>query len=170
MREAARKPVGEATCLPGWISSASDSVDIDVDELVSERWSRHFERKPTPTERKAEEEAEAAIAALRERGAFERLDLWERFQFEWHVKERIRSKHAPQIAREAEGVREPSPLPKSNPSLVTEKDTLNFALDVLHRRGVLDAIDFADYARGPLEEEDARLLASKARKNARICG
>jgi len=166
LRTAAREAVGEGTYLPGWISSASDSVDFDVDQLSMERISW----KPTPAEEKVEEEVDATIDALRDRGAFEGLSSWERFEFEWHVRKRIRSKHEPQIAREVEEARKKNPRPKSNPSLITEKDILNFALDELHRRGVLDEIMVTHFVHAPVEEEHAWLLALKARETASICG
>src|SRR5829696_2508777 len=46
LREAARKAVGEATYLPGWISDATDSVEWDLEQLSDKR----LEWKPTPAE------------------------------------------------------------------------------------------------------------------------
>jgi hypothetical protein len=167
LREAARKAVGEATYLPGWISDATDSVEGDLCQLSDKR----LERKPTPTEQKMEEEADATIDALEDRGAFEGLGLWERLEFELYVRERIRSKHDSQIAREAEEARKKKkPIPKSNPTLITEKDILNSTLDELHRYGVLDEIMVSDFLRAPIEEDDARELACEARKTAEWCG
>jgi len=166
LREAARKAVGEETYLPGWIASASDSIDCDVDELSMERISW----KPTPTEQKMEEEVDATIDELEDRGDFEGLSWWERSEFEWNVRERIRSKYEAQIDCEVEQARKKNPRPKSNPSLVTEKDILNFALDELHRRGVLAQIMHTRFMRAPLEEDNAWLLALKARKTAGVCG
>jgi hypothetical protein len=81
----------------------------------------------------------AAIDELRAQGAFEGLDSRERLDPDDAVEERIRSERGAQIAREIEEARNKK-LPKSNPTLITEKDMLNSTLDVLHRRGVLDAI------------------------------
>lgn len=47
---------------------------------------------------------------------------------------------------------------------------LNSTLDVLHRRGVLDEIDDADFLRAPMEEYDAQDLAREARTTAAVCG
>ena len=115
MRAAAREAVGEETYLPGWIANASDSIDCDIDELSSKRltWV------PTPTEQKMEEEVDATIDALQERGGFEGLKPWELFEFMVHVRERIRSKYEAQIDCEVEEARKKNPQPKSNPSLVT---------------------------------------------------
>jgi hypothetical protein len=158
--------VGEATYLPGWISDATESVEWDLIELSSER----LEWKPTPTEQKMEEEVVATIDALEDRGAFEGLKFLECFEFKWHVRERIRSKYKSQITREVQEARKKNPRPKSNPTLITEKDILNSTLDVLHRRGVLDLITKSDFLRGPMEEWDAGELAREARATARCCG
>jgi hypothetical protein len=166
LREAARNAVGEATHLPNWISDASNSVEWDLEELSSKR----LEWKPTPAEQEMEEEVAATIDALEDRGAFERLGTFERFEFEWHVKKRIRSKYESQIAREVEEARRKNPRPKSNPTLITKKDSLNAALDELHRRGVLDEITVSDFLHAPVEEEDAQDLAREARKTAEWCG
>ncbi len=166
LRAAARLAVGEETYLPGWIASASDSVDWDVDELSMER----IRWKPTLTEQKMEEEVDATVDALEDRGAFEGLSFSERFEFEWHVRERIRSKYESQIAHEVEEARKRNPRPKSNPSLVTEMDILNFALDVLHRHGVLNQIMHTHFMQAPLEEDDAESLAREARRTAGLCG
>ena len=73
LREAARKALGEATHLPGWISDATDSVEWDLYQLSDKR----LEWKPTPTELKMEDEVDATIDALEERGAFEGLDVFD---------------------------------------------------------------------------------------------
>lgn len=91
MREAARKAVGEATYLPGWISDATDSVEWDLEELSRER----LEWKPTPAEEEMKEEVYATIDRLEDRGAFEGLSLLERMDFQFHVEHRIRSKYEP---------------------------------------------------------------------------
>jgi predicted nucleic acid-binding Zn ribbon protein len=166
LREAARKAVGEATYLPGWISDATDSVEWDLTDLSRER----LEWKPTPAEEEMEEEVYATIDALEDRGAFEGLGFLERMDFEFHVEHRIRSKYESRISKEAEEARKKRRWPKSNPTLITEKDTLNSVLDVLHRRGVLDEIDAADFLRAPMEEDDAQDLARKARTTAAVCG
>ena len=73
LREAARKALGEATYLPGWISDATDSVEWDLYQLSDER----LEWKPAPTELKMEDEVDATIDALEERGAFEGLGVFD---------------------------------------------------------------------------------------------
>jgi hypothetical protein len=166
LRKAARKAAGEATYLPGWISDATDSVEWDLTDLSEER----LEWKPTPAEEEMKEEVYATIDALEDRGAFEGLGFLERVDFEFHVKDRIRSKYESRISHEAEEARKKRRLPKSNPTLITEKDTLNSVLDVLHRRGVLDEIAAADFLRAPMEEDDAQDLAREARKTAAVCG
>jgi hypothetical protein len=165
LRKAARKAVGEDTYLPGWISDKVESAEMDLELLSSERLSwRH-----ASTERKLDEEVWAAIDELRTQGAFEGLDSGERLDLEDAVEERIRSEREPQIAREIEEARNKK-LPKSNPTLITEKDMLSSTLDVLHRRGVLDEIDSAVFTSAPLEELLAWELACEARKTARWCG
>jgi hypothetical protein len=166
LREAARKAVGEDTYLPGWISDATDSVEWDLTDLSRER----REWKATPAEEEMEDEFYATIDALEDRGAFEGLGFLERMVFEFHVEHRIRSKYEPRISNEAEEARKKRRWPKSNPTLITEKDTLNSVLDVLHRRGVLDEIDAADFLRAPMEEDDAQDLAREARTTAAVCG
>ena len=166
LREASRKVVGEATYLPGWISDATDSVEWDLTDLSEER----LEWKPTPAEEEMKEEVYATIDALEDRGAFEGLSLLERVDFEFHVEDRIRSKYEPRISNEAEEARKKRRRPKSNPTLITEKDTLNSVLDVLHRRGVLEEIIAADFLRAPMEEDYAQDLAREAREKARVCG
>ena len=52
LREAARKAVGEATYLPGWISDATDSVMWDLTDLSEERLGL----KPTPAEEEMKDE------------------------------------------------------------------------------------------------------------------
>jgi hypothetical protein len=122
-----------------------------------------------------EEEIDATIDALRERGGFDGLGLTELAQFWNHVHKRIRSKYEDRILQEVEEAsKDDQPWedlrPKSNPTLITEKDALNSTLDVLHRRGVLDEIDAADFLRAPMEEVDAQDLARKARTTAAVCG
>jgi len=165
LREAARKAVGEDTYLPGWISEGVESTEVDLDLLSSERLSWRY----ASAEWKLEEEVWAAIDELRAQGAFEGLDSRERLDLEDAVEERIRSERGAQIAREIEEARNKK-LPKSNPTLITEKDMLNSTLDVLHRRGVLDEILLEDYVRAPDEEDDAQDLAREASKTARMCG
>ena len=165
LRKAARKAVGEDTYLPGWISDEVESAEMDLELLSSERLSWRY----ASTERKLNEEVWAAIDELRTQGAFEGLDSGERLDLEDAVEERIRSERESQIAREIEEARKKK-LPKSNPTLITEKDMLKSTLDVLHRRSVLDEIVLEDVLRAPLEEDDAQDLAREAIKTARVCG
>jgi hypothetical protein len=165
LRKAARKAVGEDTYLPGWISDEIESVEWDLELLSSERLSWRYES----VERKLDEEVWAAIDGLRAQGAFEGLDYQERLDVEDAVEERIRSERESQIAREIEEARNKRP-PKSNPTLITEKDMLKSTLDVLHRRGVLDEIVLEDFLRAPDEEDDAQDLACEAHKTASLCG
>jgi hypothetical protein len=166
LKDAAQQAVGEATYLPSWISDATDSVEWDLEELSWER----LRWKPTPAEEEMQDEVHATIDALQDRGAFEGLGFWERMDFEFHVEGRIRSKYESRISREAEEARRKKRRPESNPTLITEKDSLNSVLDLLHRRGVLNEITLADYVRAPDEEDDARDLAREARKTAGMCG
>jgi hypothetical protein len=180
LRAAARKAVGEDTYLPGWISDEVESVEWDLESLSSDRldavYERRYQRKVTPAEREMEEEIEAIIDALRERGGFDGLELTELAQFWNHVHERIRSKYEDRILQEREeagnGVDRPweDPRPKSNPTLITEKDTLNSTLDVLHRRGVLDEILLEDFLCAPDEADHAQERAREARETAKMCG
>jgi hypothetical protein len=165
LREADRKAVGEDTYLPGWISDEVESAEMDLYLLSSERLSWRY----ASTERKLDEEVWAAIDELRAQGTFEGLDSRERLALEVAVEERIRSERESQIAREIEEARNKK-LPKSNPTLITEKDMLNSTLDVLHRRGVLDEVVLQDYLRAPDEEDDAQDLAREATKTASVCG
>jgi hypothetical protein len=165
LRKAARKAVGEDTYLPGWISDEVESAEMDLELLSSERLSWRY----ASTERKLNEEVWAAIDELLAQGAFKGLDSQERLDLEDAVEERIRSERESQIAREIEEARNKK-LPKSNPTLITEKDMLNSTLDVLHRRGVLDEIDDADFLGAPMEEDDAQDLAREARTTAAVCG
>jgi hypothetical protein len=165
LRKAARKAVGEDTYLPGWISDEVESAEMDLELLSSERLSWRY----ASTERKLDEKVWAAIDELRTQGAFEGLDSGERLDLEDAVEERIRSERESQIAREIKEARNKK-LPKSNPTLITEKDMLNSTLDVLHRRGVLDEIVLEDYFRAPDEEIDAQDFAREATKTARVCG
>src|SRR5215213_4602995 len=165
LRKAARKAVGEDTYLPGWISERVESTEVDLDLFSSERLSWRY----APAEWKLDEEVWAAIDELRAQGAFESLDSRERPDLEDVVEDRIRSERGAQIAREIEEARNKK-LPKSNPTLITEKDMLNSTLDVLHRRGVLDEILLEDCLRAPLEEDEAQDLAREASKTATVCG
>jgi hypothetical protein len=166
LREAARKAVGEDTYLPGWISEGVESTEVDLDLLSSERLSWRYDS----AEWKLDEEVWAAIDELRAQGAFEGLDSRERLDLEDAVEERIRSERGAQIAREIEEARNKK-LPKSNPTLITEKDMLNSTLDMLHRRGVLDAIIELDFVRSvAIGEWEAGELAREARVTARWCG
>ena len=165
LREAARKAVGEDTYLAGWISDATDSVEWNLELLSSERLSWKF----ASAERKLEEEVDAAIDELRAQGAFEGLEFWERLDVENDVEERLRLKCEPQIVRKVEEARNKR-MPKSNPTLITEKDALNAVVDVLYRCGVLEEINAADFLRAPLEEDDAQCLAREAHRTAAVCG
>jgi hypothetical protein len=162
LRAAARKAVGEDTYLPGWISDEVESVEWDLESLSSDRldalYERRYQWKVTPAEREMEEEIDATIDALRERGGFDGLGLTELAQFWDHVRARIRSKYEGRILQEVEEASKEDqpwedPRPKSNPTLITEKDALNSTLDVLHRRGVLDEIMLEDFLRAPDEED-----------------
>jgi hypothetical protein len=179
LRAAARNAVGEDTYLPGWISDKVESVEWDLELLSSDRldalYERRYQRKVTAVEREMEEEIDATIDALRERGGFDGLGLTELAQFWDHVHARIRSKYEDRILQEVEEASKEDqpwedPLPKSNPTLITEKDALNSTLDVLHRRGVLDEILLEDFLRAPEEEDYAQDLAREAREKARVCG
>ena len=179
LRAAARKAVGEDTYLPGWISDEVESVEWDLESLSSDRLDAIYEKRyqwnVTPAEREMEEEIEATIDALRERGGFDGLGLTELAQFWNHVHARIRSKYEDRILQEVEEASKEDqpwedPRPKSNPTLITEKDALNSTLDVLHRRGVLDEILLEDFLRAPEEEDNAQDLAREAREKARVCG
>jgi hypothetical protein len=116
-----------------------------------------------------DEEVWATIDELRTQGAFEGLDSRERLDLEDAVEERLRSERESQIACDIEEARNKK-LPKSNPTLITEKDMLESTLDVLHRRGVLDEIVLENYFRAPDEEIDAQDLAREVTKTARVCG
>jgi hypothetical protein len=179
LRAAARKAVGEDTYLPGWISDEVESVEWDLESLSSDRldalYERRYQWKVTSAEREMEEEIEATIDALQERGGFDGLGLTELAQFWDHVHARIRSKYEARILQEVEEASKEDkpwedPRPKSNPTLITEKDALNSTLDVLHRRGVLDEILLDDFLRAPEEEDYAQDLAHEAREKARVCG
>jgi hypothetical protein len=165
LREAARGAVGEDTYLPGWISDEVESAELDLELLSSERLSWRY----ASAERNLDEEVWTAIDELRAQGAFEELDSGERLDLEDAVEERIRSERGAQIARKIEEARNKK-LPKSNPTLITEKDMLNSTLDVLHRRGVLDEIMLEDYLRAPDEEDEAQDRAREATKTAKVCG
>src|SRR5215211_7392919 len=97
-----------------------------------------------------------------------RAELWD---FLLHIMESVHSKYAVQVACEAEeATSRKRPIPKSNPTLITEKDLLDLTLDVLHSRGVLDSIIELDLDRGGLEEVEARERAKEARATLRLCG
>jgi len=154
LREVARKGVGKDTYLPGWISEGVESAELDLELLSFERlWWKY-----SLAEQRLQEEVSAAIDELRAQGAFEGLDFQERLDLENDVEERIRSKRWLQIFREVQEAHNKR-LPKSNPTLITEKDMLYSTLDVLHRRGVLDEILLEDCLRAPLEEDEAQDLA-----------
>jgi hypothetical protein len=165
LRKAARSAVGEDTYVPGCISDGVESAEVDLEFLSSERLSWRY----ASAEWKLDEEVSAAIDELRTQGAFEGLDSRERLDLEDAVEERIRSERGSHIAREIEEARNKK-LPKSNPTLIAERDMLNSTLDVLHRRGVLDEILLEDDLRAPDEEDDAQDLAREASKTARMCG
>jgi hypothetical protein len=165
LREAARKAVGEDTYIPGWISDVCESVDYKADDLSSKRLTP----EPTPAQQRREEEIDATVEALRNRGAFEGLSKAEYYDFLFYKFKSIRSKYAAQEAREVASRKRR--IPKSNPTLVTEKDLLDLVLDVLHSRSVLDSIIEQDVLRGPIVEEcDAEERAREARATARWCG
>jgi len=164
LREAARKAVGEDTYLPGWISEGVESAELDLELLSFER----LRWKNSLAEQRLHEEVCAAIDELRAQGAFEGLDLRERLALENDVEERIWSKRWLQIFREVQEAHNKR-LPKSNPTLITQKDMLNSTLDVLHRRGVLDEILLENYLRAPDEEDEAQYLAREASKTATVC-
>ena len=165
LREVARKGVGKDTYLPGWISEGVESAELDLELLSFERlWWKY-----SLAEQRLQEEVSAAIDELRAQGAFEGLDFQERLDLENDVEERIRSKRWLQIFREVQEAHNKR-LPKSNPTLITEKDMLYSTLDVLHRRGVLDEILLEDCLRAPLEEDEAQDLAREASKTATVCG
>jgi hypothetical protein len=166
LRKAACEAVGQDTDLPGWISDEVESVECDLELLSSKRLSWRY---AFAEEDKLHEEVWTAIGELRAQGAFEGLDPRERLDREAAVGARIRSERGPQIARKVE-VERSKKLPKSNPTLITEKDMLNSTLDALHRRGVLDEIVLEDILRAPLEEDDAQDLARQAHKTASVCG
>jgi hypothetical protein len=166
LRKAVREAVGQYTYLPGWISDEVESVEYDLELLSSERLSWRY---AFAEEEKLDEEVWTALGELRAQGAFEGLDFRERLDLEDAIGARIRSERGPQIARKVE-VERSKKLPKSNPTLITERDVLNAALDVLHRRGVLDEVLLEDYLRAPDEEDDARDLAREASKAAKVCG
>jgi hypothetical protein len=166
LRKAAREAVGRDTYLPGWISDEVESVECDLELLSSERLSWRY---AFAEEEKLDEEVWTAIGELRAQGAFEGLYPRERLDREDAVGARIRSERWPQIARKVE-VERSKKLPKSNPTLITEKDMLNSTLNVLHRRGVLDEVLLEDYFRAPDEEDDAQDLAREAYRTAGLCG
>jgi hypothetical protein len=165
LRQAARKAVDEDTYLPGWISEEVESAELDLEQLEFER----LRWKYSLAEQKLQEEVSAAIDELRAQGAFEGLDFQERLELENDVEERVWLKRWSQIFSEVQEAHNKR-LPKSNPTLITEKDMLNSTLDVLHRRGVLDEILLEDYLRAPLEEDEAQDLAREASKTATVCG
>jgi hypothetical protein len=169
LREAAREAVGEDTYLPGWISDACDSVSYEADDLSRERLG--WEWEPTPAQQKKEEETEATIEALRSRGAFKGLSMAELFSFLSYISESIGSRYEAQVACEVEeAASRRRPIPKSNPTLITEKDLLDLTLDVLHSYGVLDSIIELDFVRGAAEEEweaGERARGARARRSAR---
>ena len=179
LRAAARNAVGEDTYLPGWISDKVESIEWDLELLSSDRldalYERRHQRKVTTAEREMEEEIDATLDTLRERGGFDGLGLTELAQFWFHVNERIRSKYEDRVLQEVEEASEEDqpwedPRPKSNPTLITEKDALNSTLDVLHSRGVLDSIIELDLDRGGLEEVEARDRAKGSRATVKWCG
>jgi hypothetical protein len=167
LRRVAREALGADTYLPGWISDAADSVHWDLIERSEERLGHSW--RATPSEEQAEEEVRTLIAAATERGDFEDLTLYEQSKIIRSIEEETYAKYAAQISLEIEA-RKQRKIPKSNPTLTTEKDALGSALDVLHRRGVLDRITRAEVLEAPVEELDAFLLADRARKSASVCG
>jgi hypothetical protein len=168
LREAARQAVGEDAYVPGWISDACESVhykawDIGTERLTPER---------TPTQEKRDEEIYATVEALRRRGAFKSLSEAEHWDFLSYIFESIGSNYAAQGAREVEEMASRrKPIPKSNPTLITEKELLDLVLDVLDEYGILDSIIEQDFVSGAaIEEWEAGELAREARASARWCG
>jgi thymidine kinase len=168
LREASRKAVGEDAYIPGWISDICESAHDKAQDISSERLTP----ERTPTQERSEEEADAIIEALNSRGAFEGLSIGEYWDFLLYIMESVDSKYAAQVAREVEEVASRrKPIPKSNPTLITEKELLDLVLDVLHSRGVLDSIIELDLVSGAaIEEWKAGELAREARATARWCG
>jgi len=168
LREAAHEAVGEDTYIPGWISYACDSAHDKAQDISSERLTP----ERTPAQERSEEEAYAITEALRARGAFEGLSKGEYLDFLLYIMESVDSKYAAQIAREVEeAASKRRPIPKSNPTLITEKELLDLVLDELHSHGVLDSIIELDLVSGAAREEwEAGELAREARATARRCG
>jgi hypothetical protein len=168
LKEAAREAVGQDIYVPGWISDACESVHSKAEDISSER----LRPEHTPAQERRDEETATVFEVLRSRGAFEGLSDAEHWDFLIHVMESIDSKYAVQVAREVEeAATRKKPIPKSNPTLITEKELLNLVLDVLHSHGVLDSIIELDFVSGAaIEEWRAGELAREARATARRCG
>jgi hypothetical protein len=168
LRVAARRAVGEDAYVPGWISDVCESVNSEAQVISSERLTP----EPTPAQQRSEEEAYATTEALRAQGAFEGLSKAEYYDFLLFIMESVDSKYAAQVAREdEEAASGRKPIPKSNPTLITEKELLDLVLDMLHEYGVLDAIIELDVLRGAaIEEWEAAELAREARATLKWCG
>jgi hypothetical protein len=168
LREAARRAVGEDAYLPGWISYVCESAHDKAQDISDERLTP----QPTPAQERRDEETYATIEALESKGAFEGLSKAEYYDFLLYIMESVDSKYAAQVAREVEeAASRTKPIPKSNPTLITEKELLDLVLDVLHSRGVLDSIIDMDFVSGAaIEEWEAGELAREARATARWCG
>ena len=150
LREAARQAVGEDAYVPGWISDACESVHDKAWAISRER----FTPDRTPAQEKKDEEIDATIEALHSRGAFNGLSNAEHLSFLSYIFESIGSKYAAQEAHEVEEVAaRRRPIPKSNPTLITEKELLDLTFDVIDSYGIVDSIIELDFVRGAAIEE-----------------
>jgi hypothetical protein len=168
LREAARQAVGEDAYVPGWISDACESVHDKAWDISRER----FTPDRTPAQKKQDEEIDATIEALHSRGAFNGLSNAEHLSFLSYIFESIGSKYAAQEAHEVEEVAaRRRPIPKSNPTLITEKELLDLTFDVIDSYGIVYSIIELDFVRGAaIEEWEAGERASGSRATARWCG
>jgi hypothetical protein len=150
LREAARRAVGEDAYIPGWISDACDRVHSKASDISTERLTP----ERTPTQEKMDEEIHATVEALRSRGAFKSLSNAEVLSFLSYIFESIGSRYAAQEAREVEEMAaRRRPIPKSNPTLITEKELLDLTFDVIASYGIVDSIIELDFVRGAAIEE-----------------
>jgi hypothetical protein len=150
LREAARQAVGEYAYVPGWISDACESVHDKAWDSSRER----FTLDRTPAQKKEDEEIDATIEALRSRGAFNGLSNAEHLSFLSYIFESIGSRYAAQVTREVEeAASRRKPIPKSNPTLITEKELLDLTFDVIDSYGIVDSIIELDFVRGAAIEE-----------------
>jgi hypothetical protein len=168
LREAARRAVGEDAYIPGWISDACDRVHSKASDISTERLTP----ERTPTQEKMDEEIHATVEALRSRGAFKSLSNAEVLSFLSYIFESIGSRYAAQEAREVEEMAaRRRPIPKSNPTLITEKELLDLTFDVIASYGIVDSIIELDFVRGAaIEEWEAGERARGGRATARWCG